>query len=98
MKPALPSFTAGGVTALRAVHQVLDDKPLVLNDPWAEKFSGLNLSENERLSGLLRDPLLRNLMPWPWQRRGSAMEKMRAQVVVRSRLAEDYLEKAVSPK
>jgi methyltransferase (TIGR00027 family) len=98
MRPEQRSRTAEGTAAMRAAHQILDDEPPVLLDPYAERLLGSALA-----------PALR---PWTAMRRRaetrfwSAMPKqagklpigtrrMRAQVVVRSRYAEDELERAI---
>ncbi len=74
---------------LRALHPVVDDAPLVFDDPLAEAFLPQYL--RRYLAGLDRVP--RALRRIARQRR-SAMGSMRAQIVVRSRWAEDALARA----
>lgn len=75
-----PSRTALQVATLRAAHQLLDE-PKVLDDPLALRILG-----SEREAALRADPFQYNE---PMRRH------LRASLVVRSRLAEDELARAV---
>lgn len=76
------SRTALGVAALRAAHQVLDQKPLILEDPVALRL--LDPGALERLRG--REAELQR----------PAARGLRSHVVLRSRYAEDQLAEAVA--
>lgn len=76
---------------LRALHPVVDEAPLVFDDPLAQAFLPQYL--RRYLQGLDRVP--RGLRQALRQRR-SAVGSMRAQIVVRSRWAEDALAAARS--
>jgi methyltransferase (TIGR00027 family) len=75
-----PSLTALQVAVLRAAHQLLDE-PVVLDDPLALRILGA-----EREAAVRDDPFQYN-EPMP--------RTLRASLVVRSRLAEDELARAV---
>jgi methyltransferase (TIGR00027 family) len=77
-----PSRTALSVAALRAVHQRYDADPKILDDPIA-----VRLVPAELMAELERDPER-------WQRDDRVA--LRAQVVARSRFAEDRLAAAVA--
>lgn len=75
------SRTALGVAALRAVHQVLDAEPRILEDPVITRMMDPQLFEKIRTE------------PEAFQTPGS--RGLRAHVVLRSRFAEDKLAEAV---
>lgn len=75
------SNTAHGVMVLRAVHQLIDDEPHILDDPVA-----VQLLDEESRNGILQHP--------EHFRYGPALA-LRAHVVIRSRFAEDRLAVAV---
>jgi len=81
MLEGVPSRTALGVARRRAAHQLLDDHPLVLNDPLAVPILGPGAA----------DRILANAE----QDRQPFSLAMRAFVVARSRYAEDHLYQAV---
>lgn len=89
MQQDRPSTTAMAAAFLRALHPVVDDPPLVFEDPLAVDF----LPDYQRR-------FLRRLqaLPAAWIRvfrqRRSALGRMRAQILVRSRFAEDALARA----
>ena len=75
------SRTALGVAALRAVHQVMDAEPRILEDPIIGRLMGEGLAEKIRTEpGSFQTPGARGL---------------RSHVVLRSRFAEDELAGAV---
>jgi methyltransferase (TIGR00027 family) len=76
------SATALGVATIRAVHQLIDDPPLILEDP----VSPLLLDAAER----------RGILEKPETYRSSAALGLRSHVVLRSRYAEDELHLAVA--
>jgi len=77
-----PSQTALGVTILRAVHQLFDGSPKLLDDPVAPRLLGESVVEKIRSNpGIFQSKRLLNL---------------RSHVLLRSRYAEDCLEEAVS--
>ncbi len=76
-----PSKTALGVAARRAVHQLIDDTPKILDDPVV-----VQLLESSYLDQTLSDPD---------QVQTRAAQALRAHVVIRARFAEDRLAKAV---
>lgn len=82
MQEGRPSHTAFGVARRRAAHQILDDRPLVLDDPIAVPILGPNVTDE------ITDNLDKHDSPFA---RG-----MRAFMVARSRYAEDQLHRAVS--
>lgn len=82
MQEGRPSSTAFGVAKRRAAHQILDRRPLVLDDPVAVPILGPNVT-NEITNNLERHD---NLFA----------RSMRAFMVARSRYAEDQLHSAVA--
>jgi methyltransferase (TIGR00027 family) len=82
MQEGIPSRTAYGVARRRAAHQVLDHRPLVLDDPIAVPILGKNVTEEITNNLEIHDsPFARG---------------MRAFMVARSRYAEDELRLAIS--
>ena len=82
MSEPASSRTALGVALMRAVHQVIDQPPAILNDPIALAFF-----EPALLDGIRANP---ERFEQRWAR------ALRSQVVVRSRYAEDRLAEAVA--
>lgn len=82
MQEGRPSKTAFGVARRRAVHQILDHPPLVLDDPIAVRILG---PETE---AAVRSELAKHS--------GEFSRGMRAFMVARSRCAEDHLHNAVA--
>lgn len=76
------SRTALGTAFLRAVHQVYDAKPLILEDPIA----ALLIGEEGR----------RKLASPAFKERAANSARLRSRIVLRSRFAEDCLAEAVS--
>lgn len=86
MRSDSPSQTAMAAAFLRALHTVADDPPRVFEDPLAAAF----------LPGYQQRFLARlQALPQGWtqafRQRRSAIGRMRAQILVRSRYAEDAL-------
>jgi methyltransferase (TIGR00027 family) len=81
LKDNKPSNTALGASVIRTVHQLMDDRPLILEDP----ISPLLLS-TDALEDIKRNPALYQTR----QARG-----LRSHIVLRSRYAEDELHHAV---
>jgi methyltransferase (TIGR00027 family) len=77
-----PSQTAMGVAVLRAVHQTVDGSPKILDDPIAPL-----LVDAAALARISADANAPDRAVW---------HALRAQVVIRSRFAEDRLAEAVS--
>jgi methyltransferase (TIGR00027 family) len=75
------SRTALGVATLRAVHQVLDGEPKILNDTV--------------IGPLLGTPALLRIRAAPERFNSPDVRSLRSHVVLRSRFAEDRLEEAV---
>ena len=75
------SKTALSVAMLRAVHQILDARPKILDDPIA----GI----------LLGDEFDRKIAGYHDRAREPSVMELRSQVVLRSRFAEDHLAEAV---
>lgn len=82
MKSGQPSRTAYGVAKRRATHQLLDQRPLVLDDPIAVRILGPGTDTDIFADAGQHDH--------PFSR------AMRAFMVGRSRYAEDNLHKAIS--
>jgi methyltransferase (TIGR00027 family) len=82
MRPSEPSRTAVGVATLRAVHQLLDGEPKVLEDPVVLR--------------LLDDGLAEQVRAEPDRFQTPFMAALRTHVVVRSRFAEDRARDAVA--
>ncbi|HYW03722.1 MAG TPA: class I SAM-dependent methyltransferase [Gammaproteobacteria bacterium] len=76
------SRTALGTAGLRAVHQLLDAAPPILEDPVALSLLGAGARQP------IEDAVERH--------RGDGARRLRARIVLRSRYAEDRLEQAVS--
>ncbi len=96
------SQTAEATAAMRAAHQLLDAEPRVLDDPFAARMLGPELrwavSALEPPAALRRlvDTTLRRRLPsWLRSRTPIGARRIRAQVVVRSRYAEDQLVAAI---
>lgn len=77
-----PSRTALGVAWLRAAHQLLDPPPRVLEDPAAVALFGAGAAEKLRTDAA--------------RLQGPGARALRAHVLLRSRYAEDRLERAVA--
>jgi methyltransferase (TIGR00027 family) len=77
-----PSRTANNTAVWRAMHNILDDDPKILVDPFARAFAGYS-SDEELLKSRDADPQADT----PW---------IRTQFALRNRLAEDELAEAVS--
>jgi methyltransferase (TIGR00027 family) len=75
------SGTALGVTVIRAVHQLIDNVPHILEDPISLQL----------IDTALRGQILQN----PERYRSQSMRALRSHVVLRSRYAEDSLFEAV---
>lgn len=84
-----PSQTAMAAAFLRAMHPVVDDPPAVFEDPLARAF----LPDYQRRFLDRLDALPRRWLQAFRQRR-SAVGRMRAQIVVRARFADDALQAA----
>jgi len=84
-----PSQTAMAAAFLRAMHPVVDDPPTIYEDPLARAF----LPDYQRRFLDRLDALPRRWLQVFRQRR-SALGRMRAQVVVRARFADDALRAA----
>jgi methyltransferase (TIGR00027 family) len=81
MQEGVPSRTAFGVARRRAAHQLLDDRPLVLEDPVAVPILGPDTATSITANGE--------------KHRHPFSLAMRAFMVARSRYAEDNLRQAV---
>ena len=79
METGSPSATASFVANLRAVHQILDDEPKILNDPVAVPLATAALGRPPQIDETTRMPV---------------MTAMRSLFVMRSRVVEDQLENA----
>lgn len=75
MLEAVPSRTAESVALLRAVHQVID-RPPVFTDPLALRLSGVSAAHIGSRQSIIT---------------GTATNRLRAFVAVRSRFAEDHV-------
>ena len=82
MQDQTASKTALATAYMRAAHQLLDDKPLLLSDPVALPLLGAHAAET------IRGALARHQSPG-----GKAL---RAHVVLRARFTEDRLEEAAA--
>ncbi|HTZ89339.1 MAG TPA: class I SAM-dependent methyltransferase [Alloacidobacterium sp.] len=82
MQEGRPSKTAFGVARRRAAHQILDEPPLVLDDPIALRILGPQVAGS--------------IAAEPEKHDNQAARAMRAFMVARSRRAEDHLRDAVS--
>ncbi len=71
------SGTAMGVAVIRAIHQLIDDVPHILEDPLSVR--------------LIDDALAERIVRKPDQYRSQSMKALRSHVVLRSRYAEDGL-------
>lgn len=80
MRVNRPSATALRVSFLRAVHQILDDKPPILDDPLSPR--------------LLRVETIGRIESARSMQRSPALKMRRSRLVLRSRYAEDQLHKA----
>lgn len=81
MEPGRPSRTAHRVALLRAQHQLRDELPRVLDDPVALDILGPDDAARLRAA--------------PHRRESRLTRRIRADVVARSRIAEDSLHEAV---
>ncbi|HUI70978.1 MAG TPA: class I SAM-dependent methyltransferase [Spirochaetia bacterium] len=81
MKDGRSSDTALGASVIRAVHQILDEKPPILEDPISPVLVG-----NETLREIQKDPEKYRTLP---------ARALRSHIVLRSRYAEDELHRAV---
>ena len=75
------SSTAVRVSTLRAVHQLIDDEPKILDDPIAPRL--LDTATRQRIRS------------HPEQFQTTKAKRLRAHIVIRSRYAEDRLAEAV---
>lgn len=95
MRPGSWSRTAEATAAMRAAHLLLDDDPKVFTDPYAARLLGIDPGLARlflpRLGPLLRRRLRRSDPPWLRSRWPTGTRRMRAQILVRSRYAEDRL-------
>ncbi len=96
MRRGRRSRTAEATAVLRAAHQVIDQSPRVLEDPFAlrlldpaARWALVPSLGPRRLLGPLLD---RQLRRWGTRRPALGSRRIRAQVVVRSRYVEDRLE------
>jgi len=76
-----PSTTALGATKIRAVHQLIDETPHILEDPVSLKLIG--------------DEAVREIQDHPEEHGALPARGLRSHVVLRSRFAEDQLRQAV---
>ena len=81
MKDDQPSSTALGATTIRAVHQLIDDTPHILEDPVSVR--------------LLGEAVVRAIQDRPEEHRSLQARGLRSHIVLRSRYAEDELYIAV---
>lgn len=81
MKEDQSSATALGATTIRAVHQLIDDVPHILEDPVSVR--------------LLGEDTVREIQSHPEEHRSFQARGLRSHVVLRSRYAEDELHQAV---
>ena len=83
---------------MRALHRVVDSHPLILDDPFATRLLGLRESSGLAAAFALRRRiearLTRRLPSW-FRRLPTGTRRLRAQVVVRSRFAEERLEESI---
>ncbi len=86
MRAGTPSLTAEATLLVRAAHTLLDAPPLVLDDSAAVQL--LAQPQQQALRRLQRLPVALRAR---FSRSAPALSAMRAQVVVRSRYAEDCL-------
>ncbi len=82
MQEGIPSRTAFGVAKRRAVHQILDESPLILEDPIAVRILGPGTDTTFAVE--------------PGEENNAFSRAMRAFIVARSRCAEDNLRNAVA--
>ena len=80
MREDRSSDTALGVTTIRAVHQLIDELPHLLEDPVSLL--------------LLGEDAVRQIREMPQQHQSMASRALRSHVVLRSRYAEDELWRA----
>ena len=81
MRDQIASLTALGAAYLRAAHQILDAKPLILNDPVALILLGPDAEKR------IRDAVDRYMKP--------EAKALRSHVVLRSRYAEERLKSSI---
>src|SRR5208282_4853044 len=73
--------TAFGAATFRAVHQLIDEEPKILNDPIAPRLLDTSTRDQIRLT--------------PNKFQTPRMKALRSQIVMRSRYTEDRLAEAV---
>jgi len=76
-----PSYMAFRAATLRAVHQLIDEEPKILNDPIVLLFLDASTLDHIRLN--------------PNKFRTARMKALRSHIVLRSRYTEDHLAEAV---
>jgi len=81
MKDDHPSTTALGATMIRALHQLIDETPHLLEDPISPLLIG--------------DQAVRQVLAAPEKHRSLQARGLRSHIVLRSRYAEDQLRAAV---
>jgi methyltransferase (TIGR00027 family) len=81
LRDGQPSLTAQSTARMRAAHQLIDDQPLILNDPLALRILGAKVETDVRA--------------YP-QREAYATMPIRALVCMRARYTEDELAQAVA--
>jgi len=81
MTARAPSNTAFGAAGIRAVHQLIDEEPKILNDPIVLR--------------LLRESSLDKIRTNPNRFRTPGLNALRSHIVMRSRYAEDCLAESV---
>ena len=86
MQEAVPSQTALGTAVIRALHQYVDDRPLIFDDPVS--FQLLHPVQQRYIKRLAR---LNRVWLRPYRRLLAPSAAMRAQVLVRARYADDVL-------
>ena len=96
MQPNRRSRTAEATAAMRAIHQWFDDRPRVLEDAYADRLlsvlpfaSAFPLARQLALRALQRQASV--LLAAQGRRLPLGVRRMRAQVLTRSRYAEDIL-------
>lgn len=93
MREGRRSLTAEGTAQARALHRVLDAEPTVFDDPWAASLLGLRRGAATPTADVFG--WLRRAVPPGVRRVPVGSRRLRAQLVTRSRYAEDRLEEAM---